>query len=319
MMAKKIQMHTTGGPSVLTIVDADVRAPRAGEVLLRQDAIGINFVDTMIRQGRYPVPLPTVPGFEAAGMVTEVGPGVDSLSVGDRVAYFFDPGAYATEKVISTSSLIRLPDDISNEVAATFLAKGVTAWMGLRALHDVKAADTVLILGASGSVGSMLSRWARSLDADVVGVAGSLSKLDKVARGAHHALHSHDPDLGDKLRHIAPNGFDVVYDLVGQATSSLAVGHVRDGGVVAAIGAASGQAPSNYSGLAGRGVDVRSGGAPQFVHGRAVKVATDELWQLVRTGVFADLDVARYAFEEIVRVHQDMDDRALDGLPVLMP
>lgn len=312
-------MQTTGVPSVLKVVDDEVRSPRKGEVLLHQDAIGINFVDTMVRRGQYPMRLPAVPGFEAAGTVMHLGPDVEHLSVGDRVAYFFDEGAYATEKVISTSPLVRLPDDISNEVAATFLAKGGTAWMGLRALHVLQPTDTILILGASGSVGSILSRWARSLGARVIGVAGSPSKLQKVASGADHAFHAYDPDIGTKLRRLAPGGFDVVYDLVGRATFSLATEHVREGGVIVAIGAASGQSLSSHPDLEIKGVKVRSGGAPQYVRGRAVQVATEELWQLIRSGIFKDLEVARYRFEEIARAHQDIDDRSLDGLPVLVP
>jgi NADPH2:quinone reductase len=318
-VAKVIQMQTTGGPSVLKIVDEEVRSPEKGEVLLHQDAIGINFVDAMIRRGQYPMPLPAVPGFEAAGTVAKVGPGVEGLSVGDRVAYFFDQGAYATEKVISTSPLVRLPDDISNEVAATFLAKGGTAWMGLRALHALQPTETILILGASGSVGSILSRWAKALGAKVIGVAGSPSKLRKVASGADHAFHAQDPDIGSKLRGLAPDGVDVVYDLVGRATFSLAAEHVREGGVIVAIGAASGPGLSSHPELASKAVKVRSGGAPQYVRGQAVQVATGELWQMIRSGIFDDLEVARYSFEEIVRAHQDIDDRSLDGLPVLVP
>jgi NADPH:quinone reductase len=318
-VARVIQMSTTGAPSVLKVVDAEVRTPRAGEVLLHQDAIGINFVDTMVRRGLYPMSLPAIPGFEAAGTVVKVGPGVEGVSVGDRVAYFFDPGAYATERVISTSPLVRLPDDISNEVAATFLAKGGTAWMGLRALHVLQPGDTILILGASGSVGSILSRWAKALGAKVIGVAGSPGKLQKVARGSDHAIHAQEADIDSKLRQLAPDGVDVVYDLVGGATFSLAAAHVREGGVIVAIGAASGQALPKRPDLADKGVAVRSGGAPQYVQGQAVQVATGELWQMIRGGAFSDLDVARYSFAEVVRAHQDIDGRHLDGLPVLVP
>lgn len=316
-MTKIIQMRLIGGPSVLQIIERELSAPRAGEVRLAQDAIGLNFVDTMIRKGQYPMALPAAPGFEAAGTITEVGPGVEGLSVGDRVAYFFAEGAYATERIISTAPLIRLPADISNETAATFLAKGGTAWMGLRGLHDIKSTDTVLVLGASGSVGAILSRWAKSLGATVIGVAGSSDKFDKVAAGATHAFHTGEPDIAARIRAIAPDGVDVVYDLVGQATFALGAASIRDGGVIAAIGAASGQPAPSYD-LARRGVDVRSGSSPQYVRGPAVEIATSQLWDAMRSGIFSDLETARYPFDEIARAHDDMDNRRLSGLPVLI-
>ena len=317
-MPKTIQMQSLGGPAVLQIIHSDLRALRAGEVQITQDAIGLNFVDTMIRRGQYPVTMPAVPGFEAAGIVTAIGPDVSGLSVGDRVAYFFAEGAYATERVISTAPLVRLPGDITNEVAATFLAKGGTAWMGLRGLYDLKPTDVALVLGASGSVGSILSRWAKSLGATVIGIAGSPNKLSKVSAGSTYAFHSQDPDIAANIRAIAPDGVDVVYDFVGQAMFDLGAASVRDGGVIAAIGYASGQASTNRSDIARRAIAVRSGGAPQYVRGKAVGIATNELWAAVRSGIFDDLEIARYRFDEITRAHDDMDSRRLTGLPVLI-
>ncbi|AOS63712.1 zinc-binding dehydrogenase [Actinoalloteichus hymeniacidonis] len=317
-MTRTISIRSHGGPSALETVAAEVGKPGTGEVKIIQDAIGVNYVDMMARTGLYPVQLPAVLGFEAAGTVTEVGPGVAGVSTGDRVAYFFVEGAYATERVVSAASLIRLPADISNEVAATFLAKGLTAWMGLRAMHHLKSADTVLVLGASGSVGSMISRWATSLGATVIGVAGSSNKLPKVAAAATHAFPSHDPHLDAKIKDIAPAGVDVVYDLVGQATFALAAASVRKGGVIAAIGAASGQPSPTGFGLAQRQVEVRSGGAPEYVRGQAVAVATAELWDVIRSGIFSDLDIARYPFDDAARVHADWEQRRLNGLPVLI-
>jgi NADPH2:quinone reductase len=317
-VARIVRIDANGGPSVLQLSDMDVGAPGAGEVRLSQDAIGVNYVDVLVRKGLYPMPLPAVPGFEAAGTITALGAGTTGFSAGDRVAYFFAEGGYATEKVMAAAPLVRLPDDISNEVAATFLAKGLTAWMGLRALHDLKPTDTILVLGASGSVGSILSRWAKSTGATVIGIAGSPDKLDKVAAGATHAFFSGDHDVAAKIRKIAPDGVDVVYDFVGQATFALGAASVRDGGVIAAIGAASGSPTPTSTDLARRGVEVRGGGTPQYVRGPTVEVATGELWNAVRSGLFADLEIVRYPFAEVARVHDDMDNRRLTGLPVLI-
>jgi NADPH:quinone reductase len=314
-MANVIRIHETGGPEVLRVEAEQVGEPGRGEVRLRQEAVGINAVDALVRQGLYPMPLPAIPGFEAAGVIDAVGEGVSDFAPGDRVAYFFAEGGYATEKLTSTAPLVRLPDDISTEMAGAFLAKGLTAWMGLRALYAVKAGDRVFVLGASGSVGSILSRWAKALGAEVVGVAGSASKLDKVRAGATHALLATDPDAAKKIRDIAPDGVDVVYDFVGAATFGLAVAAIRDGGTIAAIGQASGQ-PSGAAALAQRGVEIRGGGTPQYVNGQTVTTATDALWDVVRSGIFADLPIVRYAFGDIARAHADLAARRLEGIPV---
>jgi NADPH:quinone reductase len=318
ILAKIIEIRAHGDPSVLRVVNTPIEAPGTAEVRLVQDAVGVNYVDTMIRKGLYAMRLPGIPGFEAAGTVAEIGAGVGDFAVGDRVAYFFTEGAYATERVISTTPLIRLPDDVSNETAATFLAKGLTAWMALYSMHELKAGETALVLGASGSVGSMLSRWARSLGATVVGVAGSPDKLGKMAAGVTHAFHAQDAELHANIHEVAPDGVDVVYDFVGQATFALAAASVRDGGAIAAIGAASGQPSPAAFDLAKRGVQVRSGGTPQYVRGRSLDIATSELWGTLRAGVFGDLETVRYRFDDIARVHDDMDRRRLDGLPVLI-
>jgi NADPH2:quinone reductase len=316
-MARKIEMRTTGTPAVLRVVETEVGLPGAGQVRLVQTAIGINYVDVMVRKGLYPMRLPATPGFEAAGVVDAIGPGVIGFAPGDRVAYFFVEGAYATVSLVPAEALVRLPDDISNEVAATFLAKGLTAWMGLYALHPLQAGEVALVLGASGSVGSILSRWARSLGATVIGVAGSSGKLASVAAGADHAFVADDPTLSDRVRAIAPAGVDVVYDFVGRATFPLAVACVRDGGVITAIGAASGQAPPAADQLRSRGVQLRGGGTPQYVRGDTVLVATAQLWDAIRAGLFGELSVARYAFNRIAAAHEDMETRRLTGLPVL--
>lgn len=317
-MTTVIRMHATGAPSVLHVEHAAVGDPGPGQVRLRQQAIGVNFVDTMVRDGRFPMALPAVPGFEGAGVIDAAGPDT-GLRAGQRVGYFFSAGAYAQERLVPATALVPLPDDIDAERAAAFLAKGLTAWMGLRALYRVRAGDTVLVQGASGSVGAILSRWARALGATVIGVAGSSARLDKVKAGAHHALLASDPDVIGKLRAIAPDGVDVVYDFVGQAVADLTLAALRDGGTLAAIGAASGAPQFAPALLARRNIAVRAGGTPQFVTQDNVKEASGELFQAMRDGLFDDLPIVRYRLEEAGRVHEAIGTRALDGLAILVP
>jgi NADPH2:quinone reductase len=286
---------------------------------LRQEAIGVNFVDTAFRDGTFGVPLPFVPGVEAAGVVEALGPGVSGFAVGDRAGYFFAPGGYAAARVIDASSLIKLPDDISTEQAASVMAKGLTAWMGLRALHQLKAGETVLVQGASGGVGSLISRWARALGATVIGTAGSAEKREQIAGAVDHALRSDDAALAAKVRALAPNGVDVVYEFVGRATFAASVEAVRDGGAILTIGAASGQPAMDQAQLAARGIRVAGGGMPQYVKGSAVATATGELFDAYRKGVFGEIEVARYPIAEAARAHEDIAARRRSGLPILVP
>lgn len=194
-MTTVIRMHETGGPSVLVAEDEVVGHPGVGQVKLRHDAIGVNFIDTMFRSGAFGAPLPFVTGVEGAGIVTEVGPGTPQFDVGDRAAYFFAPGAYAAERLIDEAALIELPDDVPTDIAAGFLTKGITAWLAVRQLYKVKPGDAVLVQGATGGVGSLVTRWAKALGATVIAV-GSAAKLRAIAREVDHALASDEPDLG---------------------------------------------------------------------------------------------------------------------------
>lgn len=317
-MAKIIRIYEHGGPEVLRVESAEVGEPGHGQVKIRQEAIGVNFFDTMLREGSVNSPLPLVLGSEAAGVVEAVGPGTKGLSIGDRVGYFAAAGAYATERLIDATSLISLPQDISNELAAGFLAKGLTAWMGIRALHNITPGDVVLVQGASGNVGSILSRWAKASGATVIGVAGSKDKLDKVRAGADYAVFSQAPEALAEIRAVAPAGVDVVFDFVGRATAQLSAAAVRAEGKIAAIGAASGQSSLDVAELSRRGVEVVSGGVPQYVNSSTVGKASGQLFQAIRDGVFHDLNVSRYAFTDAARAHEDMAARKLAGLAVLL-
>jgi NADPH2:quinone reductase len=318
-MAQVIRMYEIGAPDVLRVEHEDVGLPGPGQVRMAQDAIGVNFVDTMERTGRFPVTLPAIPGFEGAGTVTHIGEHVNGFAPGNRVAYFFAAGGYASERLISADALVKLPPDICTFHAATFLAKGLTAWMALRALHPLRAGETALVIGASGAVGSVLSRWAKSLGATVLGVAGSREKLAKVRAGAHHAFHSGDPAIAQKIRAVAPDGVDVVFDFVGAATSALALQSVRDGGDIVAIGAASGAALDEPAEVARRDVRIMRGGTPQFVNAGTIDVASAELFSLMRAGTFSDLDVVHFELADAVAAHRAIEARSLSGIALLVP
>lgn len=318
-MSTTIRFHQYGAPDVLQVEDDDVGAPGPGQVRLRHQAIGVNFIDTAFRQGIFPVPLPAVPGVEGAGVIEAVGPGVVGIAAGDRVGYFLAPGSYASVRLINADALIRLPDDLSTEQVVTVLTKGLTAWAGLNGFHPLKAGQTVLVQGASSSVGLLISRWARALGATVIGTAGSEDKRARLAGSLDHALLSNDPDLGARIRKLAPDGVDVVYEFVGKTTFAASVAAVRDGGTIVTIGAASGQPVIDQAALASRKVKVVGGPMAQHVNGPAIATATAAVFNAYREGVFGELEVTRYPLSQAAAAHEDIAARRKLGTAILVP
>lgn len=317
-MTTVIRMHETGGPSVLVAEDEIVGHPGVGQVKLRHDAIGVNFIDTMFRSGAFGAPLPFVTGVEGAGIVTEVGPGTPQFDVGDRVAYFFAPGAYAAERLVDETALISLPDDVPTDIAAGFLTKGITAWLAVRHLHKIKPGDKVLVQGATGGVGSLVTRWAKALGATVIAV-GSAAKLGGIVPEVDHALASDESDLGLRIRAVAPQGVEVVYEFVGKATFPASLKAVRDGGEIFTIGAASGSPEIDQAALKARSIKVTHASAAGTVQGAMLEQASTELFDRWREGIFGDLVLHRYRLADAAQAHRDIADRAIGPNPVLVP
>ncbi|MGQ3215912.1 MAG: zinc-binding dehydrogenase [Shinella sp.] len=263
-MTTVVKYSQWGGPSVLHVEQEDARAPGAGEVLIRQEAIGVNFVDTMFRNGTFKVGLPAVAGVEGAGTVEAVGPGISRFVVGDRVAYFFAPGSYATRRVASEDVLVKLPGDVSAETAATILTKGLTAWMAINAMAKPGAGDRVLVQGATGGVGNLLARWLRARGVTVIGT-GSHHKLPALREAVDHAFAYDTAGLNDAIRTHAPDGVDIVYELVGATTFAATLSAIRNGGTIAVIGAASGGGAIDEADLARRGIRLVRGSTGQHV------------------------------------------------------
>lgn len=317
-MSTTIRFHKYGGPEVLQVEDDQVGEPGPGQVRLRQEAVGVNFIDTAFRQGIFPVPLPSVAGVEGAGVVDAVGAGVVGFRVGDRVAYYLAPGSYAAVRLIDAGALLKVPDDLSSEQVVTVLTKGLTAWAGLHGFHPLKAGETVLVQGASSSVGTLIARWAKALGATVIGTAGSEAKRAAIAPGIDHALLSGDADLMEQIRCLAPDGVDVAYEFIGKATFAATTAAVRDGGTIVTIGAASGQPTIDQAALAARGVRVVGG--PMAQHAQpAIAQATAAVFDAYRQGIFGHIEVRRYPLAQAAQAHQDIAARRKSGTIVLIP
>ena len=221
-MAEAIVLHETGGPQVLTIEDIAVGPPGLGELRVRQTAIGVNFHDVYVRSGLYrTLPLPGIPGIEAAGIVEEVGAGVSGFVAGDRIAYVTARyGAYASERLLPAELAVRLPPGVANELAATVLLKGLTAEMLLRQVHRVQPGDRILVQAAAGGVGRLLCQWAAHLGATVIGTVGSEEKAELARNaGCQHVILYRRENFAERVHEITDGrGVDVVYDSVGKDT-----------------------------------------------------------------------------------------------------
>lgn len=243
-MAKRIAIHETGGPEVLAWESFDPGKPGPGEVLLEQEAAGLNFIDVYHRTGYYPLPeYPHGLGMEAAGTVREVGPEVDWLRPGDRVAYTTPPpGAYATERVMPAAKLLKLPEGVSSELAAGMMLKGLTAQYLIRQTYPVQPGDTILIHAAAGGVGLILTQWASHLGARVIGTVGSEEKAELArARGCDFPVLYRKEDVVQRVKDITNGeGCAVVYDSVGKDTFDKSLDCLRRRGVLVSFGQSSG-------------------------------------------------------------------------------
>jgi NADPH2:quinone reductase len=239
-----IQFASTGGPEVLEAVEVEVPAPAAGQILVRHQAVGLNYIDTYHRSGLYPLKLPSGIGLEAAGVVEAIGDGVTRFQVGDRVAYNGTIGAYAEAAVVPAERAVKVPDDVSLETAAAAMLKGMTAEFLVRRCFHVKPGE-VLIHAAAGGVGQILVQWCKALGATVIATAGGEAKV-ALARGlgADHLIDYDHEDVAAKVGEITGGkGVAVVYDGVGKDTWDASLKSLAKRGVLVTFGNASGPVP----------------------------------------------------------------------------
>ena len=221
-MAKAICADTPGGVEVLEWRDIPTPQPESGEVLIHQTKVGLNFIDVYMTSGIYPFPKdgPQIPGGEAAGIVAQIGEGVDFFSVGDRVAYSTPNGAYREERILSADKLVKLPEGVSDEVAAAAMLKGMTVEYLLNRSFKVSPSHKVLFHAAAGGVGLIAGQWLKHIGAETIGTVGSDDKIPLAkAAGFTHVINYNSANFVDEVRYITNGaGVDVAYDSVGQAT-----------------------------------------------------------------------------------------------------
>ena len=241
-MPHAIRVHEIGGPEALKWEEVEVGDPGSGEIRIRQEAAGLNFIDIYHRTGLYPQPLPFTPGVEGAGVVDAIGRDVTTLKIGDRVAYGGPVGGYAEVRLIDAAKVVKLPDDISSEQAAAAMLQGMTAEMLLRRVYPLKAGETILVHAAAGGVGLILCQWAKALGATVIGTVGSDEKAELArTHGCDHPIVYTRQDFVAEVARITGGAkVAVVYDGVGKDTFMRSLDCLKRRGMMVSFGNASG-------------------------------------------------------------------------------
>jgi len=327
MKVKKVLIRQHGGPEVLEVVEDEIGEPGPGEVLLRNKAIGLNYIDTYFRTGLYPPPMgvPFTPGGEAAGVVEAVGEGVSDLKVGQRVAHGTGPlGAYAEARIIPAAHLVPIPDEIDDETAAAMMLKGMTTQYLLRQTFRLEAGQTCLIHAAAGGVGSLATQWAKHLGATVIGTAGSKEKADRArALGCDHVILYKDEDFAEQVKAITEGRLcDVVYDGVGKATFMKSLDCLKRRGMMVSYGNASGAVePISILVLSQKGsLYLTRPTLNAHTATREELLATaGDLIEVVRKGA-VKVDVnQRFPLEKAAEAHRALEGRETTGSTVILP
>jgi NADPH2:quinone reductase len=325
-MPKAIVINRTGGPEVLQWVDYDPGQPSPGEVRLRHEAVGLNFIDVYHRTGLYPLPsLPAVPGMEGSGTVEAVGDGVTEVAEGDRVAYAgLPPGAYAQVRRIPAERLVKLPESITTRQAAAMMLQGMTARYLLRGCFDVKTGDTILIHAAAGGVGSIVCQWAKHLGATVIGTVGSEEKAASATEnGCDYPILYTKEDFVARVQEITQGrGVDVVYDSVGQATFMKSLDCLRSLGTMVSFGQSSGPvAPLELGLLSAKGsLFLTRPSLMTYTAKREDLLAhARDLFEVFERGVVKVEIRQTYPLSDAARAHRDLEGRRTTGSSILLP
>jgi NADPH2:quinone reductase len=323
-MAKAIVMHKNGGPEVLTWEEYDPGKPEKGEVLLRHEAVGLNYIDVYHRSGLYPLPpLPAVPGLEGAGVVEELGEGVFGFRIGDRVAYAgVPPGAYSEIRRIPADRLVKLLDSISCETAASVMLQGMTARYLLKGCYNIKKGDTILIQAAAGGVGLIICQWARHLGATVIGTVSSREKAELAKEyGCHHPIRYTKENFKERVADITDgNGVNVVYDSVGQDTFMKSLDCLKPMGMMVTFGQSSGPVePLDLSHLASRGsLFVTRPSLMTYTAKREdLLMHAEDLFDVIEKGVVKVEIRQTYPLAEAAKAHRDLEARKTMGSSIL--
>lgn len=321
-----IRVHQTGGPEVLTWDEVEVGDPGPGEVRIKHSAIGLNFIDTYFRSGLYPSPsgLPFILGNEGAGIVEAVGDGVVHVAAGDRVAYAGPLGAYSEVRVMPAAILVKIPDGVSDDVAAAMMLKGMTARYLLRRTFMIDAGTTLLFHAAAGGVGLIAGQWARHIGATTIGTVSSEEKAELArANGYTHVINYKTENFVDRVKEITDgNGCDVVYDSVGKDTFPASLDCIKPLGTWVSFGQSSGPLPDFNMGILSQKGSLFATRPTLFSYvaeREDLEETANDLFDVVASGAVKISVNQSYDLKDAQTAHEDLEGRKTTGQTVLKP
>ena len=324
-MPKSIIINKHGGPEVLELVDAKVRSPGPKHIRIKNIAIGLNFIDTYHRTGLYPIKLPCGLGMEGAGIVEEVGSKVKNFSKGDRVAYASPPlGSYSDERVIPEKIAVKIPEGITDKIAASIMTKGLTAYYLLYKTFPVKAHDTILFHAAAGGVGQIFCQWAKSIGCKIIGTVGSEEKIKTAKKnGCDLVINYSKESFVEKVKDFTKGkGVPVVYDGVGEKTFEDSISCLKATGTMVSFGNSSGPV---------KNVDVKKHIMPKSLfftrptlghylpEKESLRNASSKLFEQIKYGKIKIEIFKKYKLNEIVQAHKDLEARKILGPAIILP
>ena len=324
-MTRIVKIEKTGGPEVLKLETVNLEKLAPEEVTIEHKAIGLNFIDTYHRSGLYPIELPSGIGAEGAGIIKEVGSKVEGFSVGDKIAYAGAPlGAYSSERNYPIKNLVKIPDFISCEIAATLMTKGLTAYYLLFKTYAVSSNETVLFHAAAGGVGQIFCQWAKSLGCKVIGTVGSENKISIAKKnGCDFIINYSKDDFAKKvLEFTKEKGVPVVYDGVGKNTFNKSIECLKTRGMMVSFGNASGSLED---------IDVKKNIQPKGLYFTRpsmwhylrtrdeIQDGADKLFNAIKLGKIKVEIFKKYRLDDVVQAHKDLESRKITGPAIIIP
>ena len=324
-MTRVVKIEKNGGPEVLQIKNVELQEPLPDQVLVEHKAIGLNYIDTYHRSGLYPLLLPSGIGVEASGIIKKIGSKVKKLSVGDKVAYAGLPvGSYADERAYPADKLVKLPDGITFEIAASIMTKGLTVFYLLYKTFPAKSHDTVLFHAAAGGVGQIFCQWAKSLGCKVIGTVGSEEKVNTAKKnGCDLVINYSKENFVEKVMNFTKGkGVPVVYDGVGAKTFEDSIACLKNRGMMVSFGNSSGPVKS---------LDVkkhiqpkslfftRPTGGHYFQTNEELSEAAEKLFEQIKYGKVKIEIFKKYKLDAVVEAHEDLEARKIIGPAIIIP
>ena len=322
---KAIQVSKNGGPEVLELKEIKLDKPKADEVRIEHKAIGLNYIDTYHRSGLYPLKLPIGLGLEGSGIIAEVGSNVKNLKAGDKVAYAAIPlGSYSTHRNFPANKLVKIPDGVNLEIAATLMTKGLTTYYLLHQTYKVKSGDTILFHAAAGGVGQIFGQWAKSLGCNVIGTVGSEEKIEIAKKcGYNHVINYSKDNFSAKVNELTDGkGVPVVYDGVGKDTLEGSLECLKTRGMMVSFGNASGplsdiNVPKM---LQPKGLFFVRPSMQQYLSTKEeLDEAASTMFEKIKSGKVKIEIFKKYKLENVIQAHKDLEGRKILGPAVIIP